>query len=150
MQLIPLCISNHELQDIDGVLVSEFNVMKKGLCLPEVLLFLVDGDKVFQNNLHVLFFELVRDKSQVDIFPDELLLLWSQLFSVFLEVIVSIVANGGNVFLSDLLVLVVLEILGIINLLIAGEIKGFSGCVDHWDVDETIHVWGFLGGALCQ
>ena len=60
---------------------------------------------VIQDNLHVVFLELVRNKRQRNIFSDKFLLLQSQLFSFLLMIFVNIAPKGCNLFLGDFLAL---------------------------------------------
>ena len=110
---------------------------------------MADSSMMFQNNIQVLLLELLRDKGQVDVFPDELLFVWGQLLPAFCEIFIYIAADRGNILLSDLSSTAVFEVLCESNLLIAGELKWFPSCVDNWDVDQPVLVMRDHGGASC-
>ena len=62
---LAVSIGDLELLDIDGLLVTEFDVVKEGLGSPEVHFVLAHGHVVLENQVQVRFLEALRDMLKV-------------------------------------------------------------------------------------
>ena len=73
-----MSVGDLELFDIDGLRVSEFNDVKKGLGPSEVHLILAHSRVVLEPQVNVRFAEVLRNMYEVGGLPDVGLLLWCQ------------------------------------------------------------------------
>ena len=71
-------VGDLELFDVDGLPVSELDVVKEHLSAPQIHLVLADSHMMLQDHVHVYWPELVQDGLQVGGLPDIGLLLWSE------------------------------------------------------------------------
>ena len=86
VQLIPQSVRDLELLDVDGISVSQFDVVEEGFGPPQIFFVSADSRVMLQDHVKVLFPEFLWDKREVGILPNELLFLGCQLFTVFLQV----------------------------------------------------------------
>ena len=76
--LLSVSVGDLELLDVDGLLVAEFNAVKKGLGSPELHLVLAHSRVVLENQVQVYFPEVLRDMLEVGGLAEVGLFLWSE------------------------------------------------------------------------